>query len=196
MKTHFRKLAVGFSVVLVLTFTARYRQHQLERPAAREVRANELVRRDGRMYFDNETEPFSGFLTERYASGELKARSRLESGLLEGVTEGWFTNETLQVRENFHAGVSHGVRTKWYENGTKMSKATIENGKVVGVFRRWHENGELAEVIHLKNGEPEGDSWAFYPSGYARATVHYENGALVRRESWKDGERKITAASQ
>ena len=163
-------------------------------PPPREATLQQLTRRNDRMYFDKERQPFSGFLVERYSNGQHKARSQLVNGLLHGVTEGWFEDGALQIREHFVAGISHGVRTKWFSNGKKMSEANIENGILVGGFKRWHENGELAELLNLKNGEPEGESWAFYPSGYARAMARHENGALTHRDSWKDGEHKVTVS--
>ena len=185
------KLASGLAAGLALVFlVARPWRNQPASPPVREASLSELVRRDDRMYLGGETEPFSGVMIGRYPSGALMSKSELVRGILHGVSEGWHTNGVLQVREHFQEGVSHGVRTKWFADGRKISEATIENGQVVGEFRRWHENGALAESINLTNGSPEGVSWAFYPSGFAQATARHENGALVHRESWKDGEHK------
>src|ERR1041385_8110623 len=195
MNSSFKKLALGISIALAVMLAVRFHKHADKVPP-REVALSERIRRDGKMYFGADAKPFSGFAFERYPAGELKARSHLENGVLEGLTEGGYTNGALQIRENFHVGVSNGVRTKWFENGAKMSEATIENGKVVGIFRRWHENGELAELLHLQNGQPDGESWAFYPSGFVRTMVRHEHGALVSRRSWKDGEYKIASAAR
>jgi antitoxin component YwqK of YwqJK toxin-antitoxin module len=161
----------------------------------REAAIKELTRREGRMFFGAEAEPFTGVMIERYPSGELKARSKLARGVLEGVSEGWHTNGVLQVRELFHEGVSHGVRTKWFPDGNKLSEATIENGKITGTFRRWHVNGALAEEIQMTNNQPDGLSRIYYPSGALRAEARIEKGKVLEQHSWKDGENQKLAAA-
>ena len=180
----------------MLALTAKYWRNKPELSITREASVSQLNRRENRLYFGNETAPFSGVMVEHYPSGNLKSKSALFLGILHGVSDGWHTNGVLQIREHFHEGISHGVRTKWFASGARESEATIQNGAIVGTFRRWHENGVLAESINLTNGGPEGISFAFYPSGYARAMARHENGALVLRESWKDGEHRVSLSEQ
>jgi len=154
----------------------------------REVTSKELTRRDDRMYLAAETEPFTGVLVERYSTGELKARSRMKQGRLDGVSEGWHTNGVRQISEHFDAGVSHGVRTKWFSDGRKLSEAGIDQGKLSGQFRRWHENGVLAEEIQMSNNLPDGLSRLYYPSGALKAEARTAQGKVLEQHRWKDGE--------
>lgn len=151
----------------------------------------ELTRVDGRLWRAQGGEkPFTGFLVERYDSGALKTRSSIRDGLLDGISEGWFTNGVLQVREPFRKGVSHGQRIKWHPNGSKLSEATIVDGQLDGWFRRWNEGGTLAEEIQMKRGEPEGISRAYFPSGFVKTEVLMAQGKVVRRSIWNEGEFK------
>ena len=163
--------------------------------APREVPARELVLRNERSFWKDETDPFTGIVFENYPGGSAKSRSMLSHGVLDGVSEGWHTNGTLQVREYFQNGVSHGARTKWFESGGKMSEANIELGKIVGVFRRWHENGALAEEIQMSDNVPDGISRAFYPSGALKAEAKLEKGKVLEQHFWKENEAPVVAAS-
>lgn len=146
---------------------------------------NELVLREGRL-LDGGL-PFTGVVTDHYSGGELKSHSVVSNGLLEGVSEGWYTNGQKQVTEHFVAGVSHGLRTKWYPNGVKQSEVTIINGELHGTFQRWHENGQLSEQVEMSHGQPAGLSLAYHPSGALKARVKLEGGKILEQQSWPDG---------
>lgn len=166
-----------------------------KKPAALpEVLATEMARRDGLLYHGQQTQPFTGFMLEKYPGGALKSRSAIRDGVLDGLSEGWHTNGQTQVREFFKKGVSHGLRVKWYDRGTKLSEGNIVEGKHEGIFRRWHENGRLAEEVNMRQGEPDGLSQAFYPSGYLKAQATMKNGQVVETKSWADGELKESHA--
>ena len=153
-----------------------------------EVLRSELTLRDGRLYRTGDSNAFSGVMIERYSGGALQSRSIVLEGVLDGVSEGWFTNGQLQVTENFNRGVSQGLRTKWYPNGSKLSEANIVEGKLDGLFRKWHENGFLAEQAEFNHGEPNGESLAYFPSGFLKARVRLQAGKVVEQTFWKDGE--------
>lgn len=177
------------SVALLVAFA-------LFRPQPRqplEVLREELSLRDGLLHRNKESSPFTGIMIERYPDGTLKSRSFVASGLLQGLSEGWYTNRQLQVSESFKAGVSHGPRMKWYENGKPMSETTIEQGRHHGVFRRWHENGELAEQVNLVDGKPDGLSLAYHPSGYLKARVVLKMGEVLEQKFWEDGKERLAA---
>jgi hypothetical protein len=176
----------GLLVLGLIAFqTTRSRPH----PATpvNEATAMQLIRHGTRFYRTNENQPFDGSLVERYPGGALKSRSRLIDGLLNGISEGWYTNGQVEVVENFKAGVSEGKRSKWYPNGTLLSETTIHAGEHDGTFRRWHENGQLAEQVEMKHGQPDGLSLAYYPSGNLKARTRMENGKLVEQKFWNDG---------
>src|SRR5258708_2534145 len=120
-----------------------------------EIPRRDLVQTDGRWYRSGETNPFTGWMVDSYPSGAPLSRSQMSNGLLNGVSEGWYTNGQMQVREHFKDNLSHGLREKWHENGSRLSQATIVEGKVTGAFQSWHENGQLAEQIDMKLGQAD-----------------------------------------
>lgn len=160
----------------------------------KEASASHLVARQGRLTRTNETRPFTGVLVERFPNGNLKSRSSIVAGLLEGVSEGWYENTQRQIKEHFKAGVSDGSRTTWHENGALMSQTLIRHGEHHGTFRRWHENGQLAESVEMNRGHPEGISVAYYPSGYLKARAEVRNGQVLQQQLWNDGDLLITNA--
>lgn len=185
-----RRAAGLAAAVLVAGFLGvlGYRQLASKPAPPQEVTRDVLVLREGRLYRTNDAGPFTGALIERFPSGVLKSRSLLVRGVLEGLSEGWYTNGQVQVREHFKAGISNGSRTKWYEKGAIESETMILEGKHHGTFRRWHENGQLAETVEMNRGEPDGVSLAYYPDGFVKARARLNNGKVLEQAFWKDGE--------
>jgi antitoxin component YwqK of YwqJK toxin-antitoxin module len=118
------------------------------------------------------------------------SRSVISNGLLNGLSEGWYTNRQLQVRENYRTNYSDGVRTKWWPNGRKLSEAMIVLGRIQGLYRRWYEDGMLAEEIPMQEGKIEGLGRAHYENGSVKAEVTCHDGKVVGQHTWKEGERQ------
>ena len=161
--------------------------------AARETPLHDLVQHDGRWYPPGQTNPFTGLMVDRDPNGALLSRCQVSNGLLNGVSECWYTNGQIQAREYFKDGVSNGQRQKWHENGRLLSQAQIAQGKVTGTFRSWHDNGQLSEQIEMKLGKADGIAWAYYPSGFIKAETTVRDGQVLDRKSWNDGERAASA---
>jgi antitoxin component YwqK of YwqJK toxin-antitoxin module len=179
-------LGVG-AVALVVSgwFLTRPRPQPVEATAA----IADLVRVDGRLMLRADTNRvFSGWLVEESSTGTPRSRSQIKDGVLNGVSEGWYTNGQIQVREHYVQGVADGVRVKWHANGATQSVATIANGKLTGRFLRWHDDGSLAEEVAMLDGQPDGLSRAYYPSGFVKAEVQLKAGQVVEKKFWKDGE--------
>jgi antitoxin component YwqK of YwqJK toxin-antitoxin module len=182
------RLAVIIAVIAValVVFRQRTDPPKVEAPGPAERSLNELVHRDG-LLLDHGL-PFSGIAFDTYGGGEMKSRSMVSNGLLQGLSEGWDTNGVLQVTEFFVSNVSHGVRTKFHSNGKTLSVANIVNGQIEGLYQRWHENGILAEKVYLTNGIPHGESIGFHPDGSVKARVRLEHGTVVEQQFWEPGE--------
>jgi antitoxin component YwqK of YwqJK toxin-antitoxin module len=151
-----------------------------------EVPRTQLELQSARLYQIGATNPFSGFMVERYPDGALRSRSAVTNGLLQGLSEGWHTNGQRQVSEQFKNGVSHGARAKWYASGIKCSEAGILDGKLHGLFRRWHEDGTLAEEVEFVAGQPEGASLAYFPNGALKARVVMHAGKITEEKFVSD----------
>lgn len=161
-----------------------------KRPPPPEVPRHLLSLRDGRLFLDGSSAPFTGCTLETNATGGLLSRSFVSNGLLEGMSAGYHTNGQMQVLEQFRAGVSDGLRTKWYPNGSKASEAPITQGKIEGIFRRWAEDGSLAEEVPMKSGEPDGLSRSYHPDGSIKVEALMRQGQLVEQHTFSPGERR------
>ena len=159
-------------------------------PATHERAERDMVQNEGRWYAVGETNPYTGWMLDFYPRGATLSRCQLTHGLLNGLSETWYTNGQLQVREYFKDGVSHGHREKWHPNGAQLSEATVVDGKVTGTFRSWYDNGQLCEQIEMSLGHPNGTGFAYYPSGFLKAETSVRDGQVLDRKSWEDGERK------
>ncbi len=155
-----------------------------------EMLRSQLTVHENRWYALGQATPFTGVIVDTYESGALKSRMAVSNGLLEGLSEGWFTNGQPQIQETFRAGVSHGLRTKWHDNGRKMSEALVVDGKIEGVFRRWSKDGSLSEEIQMKGGAANGIARAYHPDGSLRAQARLENDRLLEQELWQPGQRR------
>jgi antitoxin component YwqK of YwqJK toxin-antitoxin module len=155
-----------------------------------ELSRTNLCRLHGSWYQTGHTNPFTGVLLEFYPGGRPMSRSVISNGLLNGLSQGWFTNGQLQIKETYHDNFSDGLRTKWYPNGQKLSEATIVHGQIEGLFRHWHIDGSLAEEIPMHDGHQEGIGRAYYPSGYLAEEVEVRDGRVIRKITYKPGERK------
>jgi hypothetical protein len=183
-------LWLGPLVAVAMTFVwVRFHRTGSNSPDQPERTATQLVRQADRLCDKEGGRPFTGWLVERYSDSVVKSRSWLSNGVLHGLSEGWYTNGTLQVREQFASGVSEGTVTRWREDGSKLSEGTAHNGKLEGLFRRWHPTGQLAEEVPFHAGVPDGLSHAWHPDGSLKAEVRHINGTLGDRHYWKPGDK-------
>src|SRR5215813_9609592 len=160
-------------------------------PPPPEVLRRDLELHDGRWYRAGGTNPYTGWMTDEYPDGTPLFRSAVSNGMLNGLSQGWYTNGQIQIQEFFQNNLSHGLRQKWYANGRLMSEATIVEGKLEGTFRRWHETGHLAEQMDMKNDKPDGLARAFYPSGFLQFETRVREGVVLARDSHQDGEQSV-----
>src|SRR5262245_50193024 len=105
-------IAAALAVVCILFFQKQPPPPEVPKP--KERLRNELEMKDGRMYYAGK--PFSGIVFDQYEEGKIKSRSTVSNGLLEGLSEGWYTNGVKQVTEHFSRGVSQGARIKYHPN--------------------------------------------------------------------------------
>ncbi len=155
-----------------------------------EIGMTNIAKTNGLIWKSGDTSPFSGFLVDRFPDGKVLSRSEIKNGKMDGISQGYDTNGTLQVKEHFVAGVSDGVREKWYPDGTLMVKGTIVAGEFHGTFQRWHTNGQLSEVMQMNRGKAHGEAFGFYPSGYRKSFTRLNTGEVSDQILWKDGEIK------
>ena len=176
-------------ILLVLLAMAIVRVGRHGEPDVAEHTVDQVTRRDGKLCDKTDGQPVTGWLVERTVDASLKSKSWLSNGILNGISEGWYTNGAMQVREYFIGGVANGPVTRWNEDGSKRSEGTAHDGKLEGVFRGWHPSGQLAEEVTFHDGTPDGISRAWHPDGSLKAEVRHSKGTIVARHYWKPGEK-------
>lgn len=178
-----RAVVVGmilFVAVLSLAIGLRRWRASGEAVAGEEtVGRDRLVLREGRWMKTDETNAFTGMMVEFYPDGTLLSRSAVSNGVLQGVSEGWWTNSVLAVRETFREGRSHGVRTKWDIEGRRIAEAGIRDGQIDGFHREWHTNGQLAVEVSMAGGKPQGVSRKWNSEGALVGQWSLSNGVVV-----------------
>lgn len=141
---------------------------------------------------------YSGYLVDYYAgadTNQLRSRSLVHDGKLNGLSEGWYADGQQQVAEIFIEGKSHGVRVKWHRNGVKEAEDTIEHGKLSGPCRKWHDNGQLAEEMTMVNGQADGRARSWHEDGSQKAEVTMEMGKVVEQQFWEEGKNPAVTVS-
>ena len=168
---------------------------------------DELKKEENGLHFKLTGELFTGYLTEYYpvsktnqlqqvqdGGSQLKSRSVVRGGKLNGLSEGWYSDGQQQVVEMFVDGKSHGVRVKWHRNGWKSAEDAIENGELNGPCRKWHDNGQLAEEMTMVDGQADGRARSWHPDGSQKAEVLLEKGKVVKQQFWEEGVKPVAEA--
>ena len=167
----------------------------------------ELQKEEDGLHFKSTGELFTGYLTEYYpvsktnqlqqvqdGGSQLKSRSVVRGGKLNGLSEGWYSDGQQQVVEIFVDGKSHGVRVKWHRNGWKSAEDAIENGELNGPCRKWHDNGQLAEEMTMVDGQADGLARSWHPDGSQKAEATLAMGKVLTQKFWKEGEKPVAGA--
>lgn len=162
----------------------------------------ELQKEDDGLHLKSTGELFKGYLVEYYPAtktnqldqvedgvSQLKSRSLIRGGKLNGLSEGWYSDGQQQVSEIFVEGKSHGVRVKWHRNGQKAAEDAIVNGELNGPCRKWHDNGQLAEEMAMVDGQADGQARSWHPDGSQKAEVTLEMGKVVEQKFWEETEK-------
>ena len=119
----------------------------------RTVDASVLQERRGLAYVPNETEPYTGNVTEYYPSGQLDTEISYVDGKQNGLNRAWYDNGQLKAEFTAIDGKQSGLARGWYENGQLKGEATVINGKQNGLARTWYENGQLEGETNYIDGE-------------------------------------------
>ncbi len=193
-----RPLVLISILFLLLTFlflqwppVSRVNQTQVPAVPVIELDLSELLLEEGVLRERTKPDaPFNGLMVESFSPGHIRSRSVVSNGLLEGLSEGFYTNGVRQIEEHFQGGVSHGLRTKWHSNGQLMSKAAIVEGELHGLYESWDAAGNRETWIEMSQGKPHGLSVAFFPSGYLKSRVELDHGIVVSRQEWDETDRQ------
>ena len=138
------------------------------------------TRSDGLIYLPNESEPYSGLVTQaRSQIGISRGEFEVSDGKLTGVERMWNESGQLAWEENYVDGRANGLTRAWHGNGQLASEAPYSDGKQNGLHRAWHENGELSLEVSYVDGKRDGLDRAWDSKGQLLYERNYANGEIV-----------------
>ena len=91
----------------------------------------ETVTKDGLVYHQSSTEPFTGIVEWFHDNHRVGSRKNYIDGELDGLYEYFHENGQLNVRGNYVDGVPDGLFEDFDEDGNLTKTETWENGEVV-----------------------------------------------------------------
>ena len=86
----------------------------------------------GLIYAPNQSEPFTGYVTEYYSSGQLRHEIEYVDGKLNGLSRGWYESGRYRFEENHVNGRRHGLNRYWQDSGRlKLDKVYVDGEEIV-----------------------------------------------------------------
>jgi antitoxin component YwqK of YwqJK toxin-antitoxin module len=140
------------------------------------VEINELIRKNGKFYFDEKL--FNGVAFDTYSSGTLHNEFF--------YTDGKFTlhkqyNEKGQLNVYISYNKSeqqHGVMKIFYDNGKLKYEGNFNNGKEHGTIKFYRDSGKLVTEENYKNGVLHGYCKSYYENEDKAWEKKYNEGKL------------------
>ena len=90
-------------------------------------------------------QPFTGWAVVKHPNGKLKRKEFLQTGLMHGVSHGWFKSGQMEFESNWHFGLPDGLEVIWHENGNVYAVNYWQRG-VVLIKKAWDENGNVLKL--------------------------------------------------
>ena len=137
----------------------------------KEVKAHQLVERDGIKYERFSSEPFTGRVSWPQEFGAYK------DGLKTGLWTRFYENGQLEWQLEYINGEENGLSKMYHESGKLSARVKMVDGEENGLLEIYYENGQLAVRGEYVNGKKNGIR--------ERYSI---DGELELREVWEDGE--------
>ena len=113
----------------------------------------ETVTKDGLVYHQSSTEPFTGIVEWYHDNHRVGSRKNYIDGELDGLTELFHDNGQLWVRQNYIDGQLSGL-WEWFDrNGQLSSRTNYIYGVHDGLREEFSVNGNLIRSMTFRNGE-------------------------------------------
>ena len=153
-----------------------------------EVDVNNLLERGGKMFKENEREPFDGIVFDlSEETGNIILEFRMVNGLMNGLYQEWYPDGKLKRKGKYLNNTQVGDWTVWYEDGQKKWEMTSK--MKVTLFDYWYEDGQKRLEIKIEGNKNIGkleqmiehNFWFFLEnemldSTYIGKIVWYGNG--------------------
>ena len=137
-----KKLVLLFAALLVAGCGEKSLSDSAIKKALKEAVEKESLQVRKHLYYrGNESEPYSGWVKEKYDSGQANTLMLFKGGKRDGPIVTWHENGQKKYEGTSKDGIGIGPATWWHENGQTCREATFKDGKPDGLVMEWHENG-------------------------------------------------------
>lgn len=132
-------------------------------------------RKNGMLCLDSV--PFSGFLIQKHANGQVASRKGYHQGKLEGHWRKFYADGSLKSIRYYQKGEKQGKHLGYHPSGTRKFKYYFENGLSEGTHFTWYADGQLSSETNYTNGHELGAQKVWRPDGKFKSNyVVRENG--------------------
>jgi len=124
------KLNVAVITVLAFLLLAGCSGHATQE-TTRAIDVAQRQIRNGTVYQDNQTDPYSGEINSYYKNGQKASEELYVDGKKHGKSRGWHENGQLKLEVLFVDGKEQGQAITWDENGQEQLQVNYVDGKVL-----------------------------------------------------------------
>jgi len=130
----------------------RHFQFILDKTFSQGIDNNQLANKNGLMYFDKDTVPYTGKCFGYFENGQKGLRGEYLNGLREGYWEFWYSNGNKKIEGVYKEGIKNGKWIYWFTNGNKRMEANYIMDKMDGLCHWYFENGQMKKEAKYDNG--------------------------------------------
>jgi antitoxin component YwqK of YwqJK toxin-antitoxin module len=138
-----------------------------------EISAQDVVLKAGKYYLPD-GKLYSGVFKEYGPSNVLVAENVISNGLLDGLSQFYYSGGAKKEQRSYKAGKKDGLWINWNEQGMKTAEARFSDGKKDGYWYIWDEKGTKRYEMFYVNGEKKG-KWFIWD----------ENGKVTTEQNYK-----------
>ena len=140
-----KKIKVLFILIFVLLFAS------CGKP--REVKYEDIEKREGIIYVKGETKAFTGIIKSYYDNGALKEDIPYKDGKENGIVKGYYPNGNLESEILSKDGKLEGLSKSYYENGNLKIEGNFKDDKLEGLSKVYYENGDFIGEYYIKDSK-------------------------------------------
>jgi len=128
----------------------------------------------------------NGLSEEYYSNGKLYKRKNYKNGIIDGLFEMWYENGKLSLLSSYKNLGYDGLCDKYYENGQLHSRKNYIDNKLNGLYEVWNVNSLPEEKKYYKNNIILWEE--LYINGKIWRRVNNETG--LREEWYQNGNQR------
>ena len=183
-----------------------------------QVKLNDLTKRNGQVYENNATIPYTGKAFAYFPNGDIQTILEYKDGIPNGEIKSWSKKDVKQVegfvengkksgtwklyfesgklkkQSTFQNDIENGEEIFWFENGNLQKKGSYINGKLNGKYEWYFENGQKKQEGFFVNGKEEGTWSEWFENGKQKMIGHFTNFEKNGNWTWWDEEGKIVTS--